>query len=79
MSSLLEELFPAPPAPCCRVCGCSDNDPCIIASNGETCAWSSEDLCTFCVTKALVEVYGVYEAQRYIDARRAMAWGGGLL
>jgi hypothetical protein len=36
------------PAPrICRICGCSDQDPCVMYGRFH-CAWFSEDLCTRC-------------------------------
>jgi hypothetical protein len=39
----------------CRICGCTDDDPCIVEPEGVlaptiTCAWDALDprLCTFC-------------------------------
>lgn len=34
--------------PVCRVCGCSENDPC-LSENGWACGWAENDLCTGCV------------------------------
>lgn len=34
----------------CRVCACSDHDPCIDAF-GDGCAWVEEDLCSACFTQ----------------------------
>lgn len=32
----------------CRLCGCSDVEPCINARSGMTCWWIAADLCSFC-------------------------------
>lgn len=32
----------------CRVCGCSDDDPCLHPDYGP-CSWYEEDLCSHCV------------------------------
>jgi hypothetical protein len=49
----------------CRVCGCSQNDPC-IDTNGESCAWvGKQDLCTTCE----MAVAALYEWSQ--SARRA--------
>lgn len=56
----------------CRICGCTDFTPCIDEDTGEPCAWAAEDLCTFCVARSLVEVYGEHEAQVYIERRREL-------
>ena len=34
----------------CRVCACSEGDPC-VTEHGETCSWDAPDLCTACVGK----------------------------
>lgn len=34
----------------CRVCGCTDNEPCIDGATGYTCCWVNreQNLCDFC-------------------------------
>lgn len=34
----------------CRICGCSEFQPCILEATGETCAWADETrtICDFC-------------------------------
>jgi hypothetical protein len=32
----------------CRICGCSQFDPC-INRYGETCCWALSDVCSFCL------------------------------
>lgn len=37
--------------PICRVCACSEYDPCLDTQGGhdtEACAWAEPDLCSFC-------------------------------
>ncbi|MEO7467380.1 MAG: helix-turn-helix transcriptional regulator [Sphingobium limneticum] len=34
----------------CIMCACTDNDACSAAVTGESCAWDSDHLCTFCIT-----------------------------
>jgi glycosyltransferase involved in cell wall biosynthesis len=63
----------------CGACGCTDEAPCFDEMTGEPCAWagSERDLCTFCAEcgetrrEPLIIPCGEYEAQRYIEARRA--------
>lgn len=38
----------------CRVCGCTDDTPCIV--DGEPCAWVLPDLCSGCVAEAITVV-----------------------
>ncbi len=66
----------------CRVCGCTDNNPC-MTEFGETCAWAEPDLCDFCADMIatgedgpLVIPATEYEAQRFIEERRR-AMGSG--
>lgn len=33
----------------CIMCGCTDNDACCSADRTQSCAWHSDDLCTFCL------------------------------
>lgn len=42
-----QALIPSCIGPVCRVCGCSENDPC-----PQGCGWAAEDLCTACVGAA---------------------------
>jgi hypothetical protein len=35
---------------CCRVCGCSDDDACVV--DGEPCGWVEPDLCSGCIDQA---------------------------
>ena len=38
----------------CRVCGCTDDNACVInAETGETCTWTEDDLCSRCVVKGV--------------------------
>jgi hypothetical protein len=56
----------------CRVCGCTDLEPCISAG-GETCAWIDADLCDFCEDGELDPVVGLYtegDLNQVIAARR---------
>jgi transcription elongation factor Elf1 len=65
----------------CRVCGCTDVDPC-ITDLGETCAWVEPDLCNFCAEiegASLVVPVSEYGAQRFIDKRRRLIAAGGAL
>lgn len=41
----------------CRICGCSDLDPCQVGSAGFTCSWVPNDstLCTTCVDAAEID------------------------
>ncbi|MFN3371023.1 MAG: hypothetical protein ACK4Z0_05800 [Sphingomonadaceae bacterium] len=32
----------------CRLCGCTDEEPCFDWDTGEACAWVAEDLCDGC-------------------------------
>jgi len=34
--------------PCCRVCGCTDEDACMNPITGCPCFWVEEDLCSAC-------------------------------
>lgn len=36
----------------CRVCGCSEYDPCIDPATDEPCHWVEWDLCSACVPPA---------------------------
>lgn len=69
----------------CRVCGCTDLEPC-ISEGGETCAWIECDLCDFCddaaafqldhpdvVDEPLVELYSESDLNREIAERRRAA------
>lgn len=42
--------------PRCRVCGCSEFDPC-----PEGCGWVEEDLCSSCVSSASPETHQTAE------------------
>ncbi len=48
----------------CRVCGCTEDDPCIEdvfgAVPGRCCSWAAPDLCSACVEPAplLYDAYG---------------------
>lgn len=57
----------------CRVCGCSEFDPCVDEETGETCGWAEVDpnpqnfpamrpICTFC--------YQLQEQVRDADGQR---------
>jgi len=32
----------------CRVCGCTDSEPCIADLDDENYYWVTDDLCSFC-------------------------------
>lgn len=56
----------------CRVCGCSDEQPC---AGG--CTWVSEDLCSACATPEAMnfwEQLAVFEAQ-YSPDTPVVIWG----
>lgn len=62
----------------CRVCGCTDSNPC-IGCYGETCSWAESDLCSFCPDfvypssgepTGMVELYTEAEASQYIREMR---------
>lgn len=38
-----------PPPAICRICGCTDHDPCDDGF-GDGCAWAEPDLCSVCVS-----------------------------
>ena len=62
----------------CRVCGCTELEPCIVEATGETCAWIEEDLCDFCETaesdaEPLVELFSEGDLDRFIAVRRRAA------
>ena len=42
----------APPPRLCRLCACSENDPCWDAAAQSACAWAATDLCTACAALA---------------------------
>jgi len=50
----------------CRVCGCTDNMPCVYLKTGFTCRWVAKDLCSACQVK-----------DSHKAAAAAMASGGG--
>lgn len=56
----------------CRVCGCTDEDPC-IDGDGLPCAWAEPDLCTICAGKPepTLRVFTEAEAAQIIRAMRA--------
>jgi hypothetical protein len=69
----------------CEGCGCTDTDACFDEETGGPCCWASINppVCSVCArvaaeieTAAKVEVYSEYEAQDYIERRRAMSAGG---
>ena len=35
----------------CRICGCTENNPCIDDNSGDTCSWVEPDLCSACADK----------------------------
>jgi hypothetical protein len=45
---LLRGLRDAESMAVCRVCGCTDWEPCIDEQSGEPCHWAGEDLCSQC-------------------------------
>ena len=47
----LAALAAGAPPPICRVCACSEEDPCINHDGFETCSWAEDDLCSACVEK----------------------------
>lgn len=67
----------------CRVCGCTDLEPC-ISGGDETCAWIDTDLCDFCAEteelaaapgqaiRPLVEVFTEGDLNQVIAARRLL-------
>ena len=72
-----EELMSASVTPgrVCRVCGCTDFEPC-ISPGGETCRWIEDDLCDFCDIEGsdaepLVELFSESDLDRMIARRRA--------
>jgi hypothetical protein len=43
---------PATPTPTCRVCGCTDDDACLVldaVGDRVGCSWVEPDLCSACV------------------------------
>jgi hypothetical protein len=56
----------------CRVCGCTDDNPC-TDDDGIPCAWLQPDLCTSCAGQAepAVRLFSEAEATRIIRAMRA--------
>jgi hypothetical protein len=38
----------------CRVCHCSDDDPCIDDETGTRCHWVESNLCSFCAADPLM-------------------------
>lgn len=57
----------------CRECGCTDDAAC-VTSEGLTCSWAAEDLCTFCAFRLDEEqpLVGLYSEA---DMRRECAEG----
>ena len=54
----------------CRVCGCTDLEPC-VDDVGRPCAWVDADLCSFCAAgeaeeEPMVRAYSVGELNRYL-------------
>lgn len=76
MSALARILPARPPAVrSCRRCGCTDQEACIVAFDGNgqvagTCGWVDEDLCSRCHRPGELTA-----RQRHEAARIADRWG----
>lgn len=67
----------------CRICGCTETDPCIRPAPGLregqktlllACSWAAPDLCNFCAEQEsddepLVEVFSEAEADAILGGR----------
>ena len=68
----------------CRICGCTDTEPCLDLDLGITCGWAEDGLCTFCFAamqsdeafvqsggelSPRVEIYSEAEADAYLRSR----------
>ncbi len=46
----------------CRICGCTDSNPCVDEVSGDTCYWVETDLCSFCSAEVADRVMNGGEA-----------------
>ena len=60
----------------CRVCGCTENSPCVMGSDFETCAWIDEQQ-TLCSNPRCVAKVQLAELLAMLGLEAAFAAGAG--